>query len=133
MKIIRITKEEFARAIAKTEGVKISIADARQLLTIIDDVIFEFLKRVDEDDPVCIKAFNGIIITAEYNKGGRLMSGSLSGKKTKPSVKVKADVTKYAKQIYGQELLEVVKEKRARRKADRERKRKAKESQNDQD
>lgn len=133
MKIIKITRDDFARAIAKTEGVKISIGDAKQLMAIIDDVIFNFLATVDEDNPVCIKAFNGIIITAEYHKGGKLMTGSLEGRKTKPSVKLKAEVTKYAKNIYGKELLDIVKEKQRKRKADRERKRKAKENQDGQD
>ena len=110
----------FARAIAKKDGVYLTIADAKQLMTVIDDVLYEFLTMVDEKEPVEIKAFNGITISANYVKGGRLGTGAFSGKKSKPGVKVKAEVTKYAKDTLKKDLLEIVNKKIEKRKLEKQ-------------
>lgn len=63
-KQIKITKESIIKSIAKQSNKTIS--DTRDIYNTLEDVIFNILSSVDENQDVCIRLFEGISLDGIY-------------------------------------------------------------------
>lgn len=62
MKVIK--KEKLIREVAKLS--RNNISDVKAIYNVLEDVIFNLLSSVDENEDVCIKLFEGISLEGKY-------------------------------------------------------------------
>lgn len=62
MKVIK--KEKLIREVAKLS--RNNISDIKIIYNVLEDVIFNLLSSVDENEDVCIKLFEGISLEGKY-------------------------------------------------------------------
>lgn len=93
MKVVK-TKEEIIKDTAKQ--VKNTISNVREIYNVLENVIFETLKTVNEDQDVCIRLFEGINLEGNFI-AEKTKKNNLTGEMhlVESKIKPKFNITRY--------------------------------------
>lgn len=89
-----ITKESLIRDIAKRTNKTIS--DTKVFYNSLENIVFDFLSSVDEEQDVCIKLFEGVSLDGKYIHE-KTKKNNLTGKESfvESKIKPKCNITRY--------------------------------------
>ena len=91
---MKVTKENLIKRIA--EQTNNSICDAKVFYNALEDIIFDILSSVNEDDDVCIKLFEGISLDGKF-VSEKIKRNNLTGEVclVESRIKPKFNITRY--------------------------------------
>lgn len=91
---IKVTRENLIREIAHRN--KKDIASTREFYDTFENLLFEHLSQVSEEQDVLIKVFNGVSLTGTYVPEYQKMNNNVSDNMMIPSkIKPKFNITRY--------------------------------------